>query len=182
MMVNERSIAGRELVLPLEAVPFGVSLRGLCENDLPFLKQLYRTTRPDIASADLPNEHKALLMDQQFAAQHQHYQNVFPDGEFAVIEQEGSAIGRMYVAENTTEIRLIDIALIPERRGQGIGRALISALQKRAAESKLPLRLRVEPYNPALQLYQRLGFATIADEQVNWHMEWTGSGVCRDEP
>lgn len=180
MMVNEESIAGRELALPPERIPVGVSLRRLCADDLPFLRQLYRTTRPDIAGADLPNEHKALLMDQQFAAQHQHYQNVFPNGEFAVIEEDGNAIGRIYVAESATEIRLIDVALVPERRGQGIGRALISALQERASESKLPLRLRVEPYNPALHLYQRLGFEMIADEQVNWHMEWNGFGDSSD--
>jgi len=108
----------------------------------------------------------------QFKAQHTHYQQYFTNATFDVILRDNEAIGRIYIEVNDDEIRLIDIALLPEYRGQGIGANLIDQLLQKSREISLPIRLRVEPDNPALRLYQCLGFRTIADEQTNLQMEW----------
>ena len=34
------------------------------------------------------------------------------------------------------------------------------------------MTLQVEPYNPAVRLYQRLGFRVVAQGEVNLFMEW----------
>ena len=94
--------------------------------------------------------------------------NVF----FHIVLAGETRIGRLYVHYGSIEIRVIDIAILPEFRGSGVGATLMRDVLDRAAAEKKPVRLRVEPDNPALDWYTRLGFKKIADEQTNWHMEW----------
>jgi antitoxin VapB len=50
----------------------------------------------------------------------------------------------------------------------------VRALQAEAAASRKPLRIHVERFNPALRLYERLGFRQIADRGGYLFMEWRG--------
>ena len=70
------------------------------------------------------------------------------------------------------EIRMVDIALLPPSRNAGIGTALRRDLLAEAAVAHQPVRLHVEQCNPALRLYERLGFVPIADKGVYLLMEW----------
>ena len=81
-------------------------------------------------------------------------------------------IGRLYVDRRTEEIRIIDIALLPEYRGKGVGSKLIRALLDEAEQERMPVRIHVERFNPALRLYRRLGFKVVEDEGVYYLMEW----------
>ena len=108
----------------------------------------------------------------QFDAQHRYYQEQFPTADFQIIERCGESIGRVYTHRRDDEIRLIDIALLPDHRGGGLGHSLLEALQDEGAESGLPLRIHVEKNNPAYRLYLRLGFRTIKDKGVYDLLEW----------
>ena len=108
----------------------------------------------------------------QFDAQHRFYQEQFPEADYQVIERGGKPIGRVYTHRRDDEIRLIDIALLPAYRGEGLGRSLIEDLQDEGAESGVPLRIHVEKNNPAYRLYLRLGFRTIKDKGVYDLLEW----------
>ena len=57
---------------------------------------------------------------------------------------------------------------------RGIGTTLLHGLQSEAAAAGKPLRLHVERFNPALRLYERLGFQQIEDRGVYLFMEWRG--------
>lgn len=158
-----------------------VNLRPITLEDMDFLRKLYATNRYDIDRLQLPQAQKEQFLSMQFEAQHDHYQRYFTNATFDLIRLGNEPIGRIYVAVNDDEIRLIDIALLPEYRGQGIGANLIDQLLQKSREISLPIRLRVEPDNPALRLYQRLGFQTIAAEQTNLQMEWNPASD-GDEP
>ena len=90
-----------------------------------------------------------------------------------LILQGERPIGRIYTDNRIDEIRLIDIALLPEYRGKGIGASLLSDLQDKADAVGKPIRIHVEKFNPALRLYERLGFTHIADTGVYYLMEWS---------
>ena len=139
----------------------------------PFLRELYFTTRYDIDRAPISDDQRHQLKQMQFDAQHRYYQQHYASASFDLICRDNKPIGRIYVDVRQEEVRLIDISLLPEYRNQGIGRQLLIDCQHTAQKAGLPLRLRVEPDNPALRLYRRLGFQVIADEQTNLHMEWT---------
>lgn len=80
---------------------------------------------------------------------------------------------RLYVDRTDKEILLIDIALLPEHRGAGIGGRLLNDLLSEAAAEHKPVRIHVEHKNPARRLYERLGFRKIEDKGVYYLMEWS---------
>jgi ribosomal protein S18 acetylase RimI-like enzyme len=108
----------------------------------------------------------------QFAAQAQYYREHYPDTSFDVILLGAEAVGRLYVARWTDEIRIVDIALLPACCNRGLGTTLVRALQAEAAASRKPLRIHVERFNPALRLYERLGFRQVEDKGVYLFLEW----------
>ena len=154
-------------------LPESITFRPVCDADLPFLNALYASTREDeMRMVDWPESQKTDFLDMQFEAQHSYYHEQFPAAEFLVIEREGTAIGRIYLDRRQAELRLIDIALIPEVRNQGLGEALLRDLLDEARESDLPVGIHVEQINPAMRLYLRLGFQPIEDQGVYTLMKW----------
>jgi len=63
---------------------------------------------------------------------------------------------------------------MPEYCNRGIGTTLLRGLQSETAAAGKPLRIHVERFNPALRLYQRLGFRQIDDRGEYLFMEWKG--------
>ncbi len=109
----------------------------------------------------------------QFAAQHKFYQERFPGAEFQIILRDGKAAGRLYVDRREDEIRILDIALLPEHRNQGIGSALLDDVLADGERAGLPVRIHVERYNPALSLYHRLGFHKVEEGEVYFLLKWS---------
>ena len=72
---------------------------------------------------------------------------------------------------------LIDIALLPSQRGNGLGSALLHCLLQLAQQLELPVRIHVEKHNPAMRLYQRLGFVKLEDKGVYDLLQWAAP-VC----
>ena len=119
------------------------------------------------------DEQKASFLDMQFTAQKTHYERFYPDCEFLVIELEGAPIGRLYVDRGEDDnIGIIDIALLPEHRGRGIGRVLLEEILAEARASDRKVTIYVEHFNPARRLYDRLGFRHVDTNGVYHLMEW----------
>src|SRR5205814_7139129 len=104
-------------------------LRPSGAEDRDFLLRVYASTREEeLRLVDWSDEQKAVFVQQQFAAQDAYYREHYDPATFDVIEVDGEPAGRLYVARREDEIRIMDIALLPEYRGRGIGTALIRAL------------------------------------------------------
>jgi len=151
-----------------------VTLRPITEEDLEFLLRLYATTRADEMAmvTDWTDEQKEWFVRMQFQAQHAWYQEHYGDAQFDLVLIDGVPAGRLYVHRRPTEIRLVDISLMPELRGGGIGSALLRELMAEAEAAGKPLTIHVEKYNPAMRLYLRLGFKPIEDRGPYDLMEW----------
>jgi ribosomal protein S18 acetylase RimI-like enzyme len=108
----------------------------------------------------------------QFKAQHTYYQQHFAKTQFDLILLDGQPIGRLYLDRRSDEVRIVDIALLTQHRGQGIGGQIMGDILQEARRAGLPVRIHVEQNNPALRLYYRLGFKEIGDEGVYYLMEW----------
>ena len=85
---------------------------------------------------------------------------------------DGEPAGRLYVDRRADEIRLIDIALMPAFRRRGIGGELLKRVLDQGREAGLPVQIHVEHNNPAMRLYDRLGFRRVEDQGVYWLMRW----------
>lgn len=151
-----------------------LGLREEADADTPFLCALYAATRrEELAPVPWPDEAKLAFLAEQFQLQRDHYRKNYGGAEFLVVEADGERIGRIYLRATAGEIRLMDIALIDARRGQGLGAALVTALCEIAREDAREITLHVETNNPALRLYDRLGFRLIEERGVYLFLGWT---------
>lgn len=145
----------------------GVALRPEVAADLPFLQALYRSTREaELDRTQWPEAQKAQFIELQFRAQRSHYLQHYPDALWLILEKDGDAIGRLYLERWSSEHRIIDIALLPQWRGQGIGRALLLDVIDEAMSADKAVGIHVEKQNPAMSLYRRLGFRCVEDKGV----------------
>ena len=151
-----------------------VSVRPIRPDDAAFLYEVYASTRTEeLAVVDWDEAQKAAFLHMQFTAQHQFYQERYTRTDFLIILRDAVPVGRLYVARWQDEIRIVDIALLPPYRNTGIGTAILRDLLAEAAAAQKPVRIHVEKFNPALRLYERLGFAPIEDKGVYLFMEWS---------
>lgn len=153
-----------------------VTLRPCVAEDAEFLRRVYHSTREDeLRLLPWSDADKAAFLDMQFGAQKKHYEAQYPDCAFRVIVVDGTAAGRLYVNRTASDINVLDIALLPQFRGRGIGSALLEAILEEARISRRTVSLHVEQYNPARRLYERIGFRTLESNGVYERMQWDGS-------
>jgi ribosomal protein S18 acetylase RimI-like enzyme len=128
-----------------------------------------------LALTDWPDQRKQAFLNDQFQAQHAHYQRYYPGADWLVTMRGGESIGRLYIARWPSQHRIIDIALLPAHRGIGLGEALLRDLIDEAAAAGKAVSIHVEKFNPAMRLYRRLGFTTEEDKGVYDLMRWTAA-------
>jgi ribosomal protein S18 acetylase RimI-like enzyme len=150
-----------------------LTLRPITESDLPFLLEVYMAARADeLVQVSWSEIEKQKFLTSQFQAQHYHYQKYYAAASFNVIEQNGQPIGRLYVDRWPNEIRIVDIALLPHFRNQGIGSHLLRQILAEGEAANKTVSIHVEKYNPAYHLYGRLGFQKIDETGVYDLLAW----------
>lgn len=151
-----------------------IRFRPMTEADVPFLSHVYATTREEeMRAVPWTDEQKKAFLEMQFNAQKIHYDKYYPDCDFLVIEKDGVAIGRLYLDRAGDDLHIVDITLLPEYRGSGIGTMLLSEILAEGAATSRPVTIHVEQYNPALRLYERLGFQHVDSSGIYFLMRWT---------
>jgi ribosomal protein S18 acetylase RimI-like enzyme len=152
-----------------------LTLRVITPADDSFLARVYASGRAEeLSVTGWSEEQKEVFCRRQFDAQSAYYAVNYPEASFQVIERDGWPIGRLYVARWEKEIRIVDITLLPESRGAGIGTKLLRELQEEARAAGKSLTIHVERFNRALGLYRQLGFEQIEDKGVYLLMKWEG--------
>ena len=162
---------------PARAAEHGLSYRPATGADLSVLARIYASTRAEeVARTGWPVEQQNAFLQQQFEAQHAHYREHYPDAQWLLIVQGIIPVGRLYLEDWPSQLRIIDIALLPEFRGRGFGEAILRDLMEATAPTGRKVSIHVEKTNPAMKLYRRLGFVTIEDKGVYDLLEWAPPG------
>jgi ribosomal protein S18 acetylase RimI-like enzyme len=165
--------ATKKVERPQEAGGDVVRLRAVEASDEDFLLRVYADSRAEemklVAWSD---EQKLTFLRSQFEAQRAQYQERFPDAEYSVILYREQPAGRLWIGRTREQIRLLDIAILPEFQNRGIGAALLGRLLAESEQTGLPLRHMVfKPNTAALRFYRRFGFEQIDDVGAYIHME-----------
>jgi ribosomal protein S18 acetylase RimI-like enzyme len=153
-----------------------LGLRSAGPADAEVLYRIYASTREDelaVVPWDAPTKEAFLRM--QFAAQDTQYHANHPRASFDLIMGGEQVLGRLYLDRGEAAWNVIDIALLPEHRGKGIGSRLLTQILAEAGAAGKPVQMHVERFNPAQHLYDRLGFRQIADQGVYLLLEWRPS-------
>jgi GNAT superfamily N-acetyltransferase len=151
-----------------------VELRPVSESDDEFLLSVYASTREDEhAQVEWAEGQKEMFLRWQLDLQRGEYNSRFPDAAYDVIVVDGRPAGRIWVGTDEEQIRLLDIALLPEFQNRGVGTALLRRLMDQAVQTGKALRHMVFVLNNnADRFYERLGFRVIDDLGAYRHMEW----------
>ena len=138
-----------------------MTLRAVTPDDEPFLFELFAATRLD-EFRFLEEQQKQALIRMQYNAQRSQYDEGFPQAESRIILLDDLPAGRMLVDESECEFILVDIALLPEHRNEGIGGQLLDDLLRQ----KKTVTLHVLKTNRARNLYERLGFRKVGEDSM----------------
>jgi ribosomal protein S18 acetylase RimI-like enzyme len=153
-----------------------VTCRISSDGDNEFLYAVYASTRTEeLAQVFWTSEQRERFLRQQFQAQDHSYHKNYAGAKFLIIVVDGADGGRLYVHRRPEEIRIMDVALLPMFRGQGIGTYLLKEYLREGQVSSRIVTIHVEVFNPALRLYQRLGFRQVEETGVYCLMEWRPS-------
>jgi ribosomal protein S18 acetylase RimI-like enzyme len=152
-----------------------IRLRPATAADADFLRDLYVAGRwPEMAVTGWPDTVATAFLQDQHRLQVTHYETHYPDAQRLVIECAGRSAGKLILLDMETEIRIVDIGLMPAFRGQGIGSALVTWAQDIARSlGRAKVSLHVDPHNPAKHVYQSLGFQVVEARGMHELMEWT---------
>ncbi len=158
----------------VQIVDHPVTLRFSLPADESFEYKVYASTRlGEMALVSWWNQQeKEAFLKMQFNAQRQHYKTYYHHAEYSIIMVGNISIGRMIVDRSLTPILLIDIALLLEYRGRGIGTQLLKDLLAEASRVDTSVMLHVESFNPAMRLYERLGFIKTGTQGIYEEMTW----------
>jgi ribosomal protein S18 acetylase RimI-like enzyme len=100
--------------------------------------------------------------------------------ELWVAEQDGALVGTVSLRHNheSESMHLFALEVATERRGEGIGRAIVECVLKEARArgcTRVYLEVRVD--NPARRLYHRLGFRRVGKTFVNAWWRFNDDGT-----
>lgn len=151
-----------------------VALRPEQLADEAFLYTVYASTRAEeLALTNWDEATRHAFLNQQFNAMRHGYRSMFPAAEFLVIQVGGRPVGRIVLDVGANEIRVVDLALLPEDQNHGVGTLLMRQV---CAVAKMPVRLCVLKFNRARLWYQRLGFTHFGERGCYDELEWQPNG------
>lgn len=156
----------------------GVSLRPVTPEDENFLNEVYAGTRAEEMKL-LPwdESQRVAFLKMQCQAQLNHYRKHYPNAQHHLILLDERPVGRLYVDRTGEVIWILDIALLPQQRGAGIGTPLIKEIMEEGAQANKPVMIYVDTNSPAMGLFQRLGFHVAQHDDINTLMKWQPPGI-----
>ena len=151
-----------------------IRLRPALAGDEEFLFSVYASERmEELAVVDWDAAQKQEFLWMQFNAQFRYYVEHYRGAEYLVILLDEQPVGRLYIHRRSDQIRVIDIALLPEFQRRGIGSFLLNQVLEEGLKKDLPVTMHVERYHPALHWYERLGFRLAEDKGVFYLLKWS---------
>ena len=149
-----------------------VTLRPAAASDADFLVEML------LEAANWDPERPPLGAAQAMAVPElAHYVEGWPrPTDFGVVaESEGRRIGAAWCRHFTgadpgygfvaADVPEVSVAVVADHRGQGLGTLLLDELHARARQRDTrALSLSVERANPAMRLYERLGYRTVTED------------------
>jgi ribosomal protein S18 acetylase RimI-like enzyme len=147
-----------------------VQLRPCTAQDRELMLRVYASTREaELAQTRWSAEDRGAFVRMQFDAQLAHYLRHYPRSqcEVIVLVEDGQArdVGRLWLERRSTALHVLDISLLSDARGLGIGTHCLEQLKREAHGNGLALTIFVELHNPARRLYERLGFEAVDEPQ-----------------
>ncbi|WP_348789225.1 GNAT family N-acetyltransferase [Leifsonia sp. NPDC080035] len=146
-----------------------VELRPATDADAAFLERVFLDVRRD-EFPGVPESELAPILALQLRAHTAELTARHPRAETSIILDGGEPVGTVTVDRDGSRMHLVDIAVLAEHRGRGVASTVLSGL----IDDGEHITLSVWALNAgARRLYERLGFAVVA-EQFGYVLMATG--------
>lgn len=150
-----------------------ISLRAESEDDASFLEELVIAVREnEIGYRELTVDERNRLLKEQNRLQLAHYRKHYPTAFFLIVEANSKPIGRLYLDHQADRIHVVELSLLPDFQGHGIGHQLLKNIQAEATRTQLAVTLSVGIGSPAQSFYDRLGFQVTGTTDTHFKMKW----------
>lgn len=110
----------------------------------------------EIAMLDWTDRATESFIGMQYQARMDAHRRTHSGFEHRIITVDGAAVGRLLVHRSASETAVLDIALLPDDRGNGVGGSVLQRVID--SSGAIPVTIEVELSNPAQRLLRRLGF------------------------
>jgi GNAT superfamily N-acetyltransferase len=141
-----------------------MNLRPATSTDTAFLRQLHHRVYRDVVTRQFGT------WDEN--AQDDWFEKGLADAEFSVVEENGEPIGAIGLKDRAEYLQLVELQILPEYQGRGVGSALLRAQMEHAQRTQRSIALRVLLENRARSLYARHGFVISGRTETHYLMEW----------
>jgi ribosomal protein S18 acetylase RimI-like enzyme len=136
---------------------------------------LIETLVEHLAAWSWPEQLRQPVLETQYQVQRQGFRSI--GNASMIVLHEDTPVGWYVTAESADEVRLVNLMVLSQHRGQGIGSTVLRTLLATSEATGKPLRLSVAVNNGrALQLYEQLGFQRIGGDEVHHYMEYSTGG------
>ena len=143
----------------------------MAADDAAFLASLFRSTRPELLM--LPDGLADILIAHQQQLQEIGYRSTFPQARALLIEADGRPAGKVVLDEQRGHVHVVDIAIEPAWRRQGVARVVLQRVLEQARHSGRDVVLSVAHDNTgARRLYDALGFQEESRDEVRACLRW----------
>lgn len=150
-----------------------INFRVIHDSDRQFLIELYGNTRAwEFENSIWSNEERDVFIKRQFELQDQSYKANYIGAIHRIIQLDDMDIGRLIVNRSNDIMHIIDLSILSAYQGRGIGTDILKSLINEAQGGKVPVTLSVEQNNPALHLYNRLGFQQVGVTGHHLSLKW----------
>ncbi len=150
-----------------------LSLRDEDEGDSALVRHLFETgLGAPLLACGLPPVAVDQLIAQQLVARHRDHDASHPLARHQILMDGPRPVGRLSVDRAGHPWYLVDLAVLPSARGRGLASELLARLQVEARAAGEAIELHVAADNPALRLYLRNDFVTVATEGPDLRMRW----------
>jgi len=151
-----------------------ITFRVIHDSDKEFLIRLFADSRAwELQHTIWTEQARDDFIKRQFALQDADYKKTFIGAIHRIIQLDGEDIGRLIVNRRDDLMHIIDISIATAFQGRGIGSDILKSLINEAHGGKVPVELSVESGNPAINLYQSLGFKQQRVAGNHIYMKWT---------
>ena len=141
-----------------------VTYQKATEKDIDYLLDLrIKTMVPHYAESNLPTDRETALQ-----------RILYQFDKASIIFLDNRPIGLLKVNRADTNIDILQLQIDPGQQGKGLGRNILTQILREASETGRIVTLSVLKTNKAQNLYTRLGFRIVGEDEHSYFMEFSG--------
>lgn len=131
------------------------------ESDMGYLLWLReQTMTPYLALAGIPTDEQTHLDRIRYR-----WQNA------QIISWQGTKVGLLKCMQDGEAIEVVQLQIAPDFQGKGIGKKVLEMVLAQACQHNKKVMLSVLKQNPALRLYERLGFEVTHQDDESYYLQ-----------